>query len=140
MLEGVAGVLVAIGTLLGSVGALVLTLRNGRKQAEAKEAAVVAAQAAEAAKNEITVINGQIRQLGIAVDGRLSKLIEQIELRALAEGKALGKAEEAADEKGRKNGEAAKASRLEGPAAPIDVKIVDTKGHVPVVVKESKKG
>lgn len=157
MLEGVAGVIVAIGGLVAAVGVPLIVWINARsasraREAEAKaaiareamkkasdEAAALAAKAADEASRataQLMVIDGKIVETRQALDGRLSLLIEQIEKRAHAEGKAEGKTEEKADERDRKNGsEVARPS----PDDPVEVKIVGTKGHVPVVVKEPRK-
>lgn len=112
--------LIALGTLMGAFGALILTLRNGHTQSKAKLAAEVAAQKAEETKAELAVIDGQIRQLG--------------QRAAHAIGKAEGKAESRMEGKADERDEAAPPAT----GAVVDVKIVATKGTVPVTVKKTE--
>jgi ribosomal protein RSM22 (predicted rRNA methylase) len=110
--EGIAAIILAIATLLTAFGALVVSLRNGQKVNDAAVAAesakIIAADkgaaavaAAEAAKlaalssNALLVeTNGEIRELGKRVDGRLSEVLALTKAKALAEGRLEGQAAE----------------------------------------------
>jgi len=72
----------AAATFIAALGAFAVAWRN-RKVAEA------AKLAAEDSKSTLIEVKGQIFELGKAVDGRLSKLLEQTEARGKAEGRAL---------------------------------------------------
>lgn len=150
----VPGTITALGALVTALGVIIIAFINARSASKARaaeaaaqlqreamakaaaEAAGLAAKAAEEASKateQLVIIDGKIMKAREAMDGRMTQLIEQIEKRAHAEGKAEGKTEEKADEKDRKS---------EPPSdtkEPVDVKIVDTKGHVPVIVKEPRK-
>lgn len=98
-MEGLASVIVALGTLTAAIGALVVAIMNARASTSAREKALLAAAAAEtarieaeAAKREIIVVHGEIMEVGKRIDGRLSELLALTEKSARAEGVIEGKA------------------------------------------------
>ena len=83
----------AVTALVVAIGAFVLNLlkNRGTERAAIRAAEAAEASSASAAESKVTLveIKGQIFELGKAVDGRLSKLLEQTEARGKAEGRAL---------------------------------------------------
>jgi hypothetical protein len=90
-IAAIAAVITAVGVIVNAV----LIFRTQRAAREAKETAVES-------KAELVVVGNQIRTLGKAVDGRLTKLLETTEAAMLAKGRDEGFASEkkrAGDEK-----------------------------------------
>ena len=79
----------AAATFIAALGAFAVAWRNRNRADRATKAAEAAKAAAEDGKATLVDIKGQIFELGKAVDGRLSKLLEQTEARGKAEGRAL---------------------------------------------------
>jgi hypothetical protein len=86
-----------LGTLIAALVAVFLGLRNSRKADDAKDKAVVAVEAANAAKvaaensqKEIVKTKDGVFEVGAAIDGRLSELLKLTEQAAYAAGKLAG--------------------------------------------------
>ena len=79
----------AAATFIAALGAFAVAWRNRTRADRATKAAEAARLAAEDSKSTLIEVKGQIYELGKAVDGRLSKLLEQTEARGKAEGRAL---------------------------------------------------
>jgi hypothetical protein len=86
-----------IATLIAAVGAVLLSFRNSRSADAAKDKAVIAVEAANAAKvaaeasqKEIVKTKDGVFEVGAAIDGRLSELLKLTEQAAYAAGKLAG--------------------------------------------------
>ena len=95
-MDGLAQTITAIGTLVAAIGAVVIGYRNSRKADAAKEkataaaaAALIAKEAAEDSKKEIIATKDGVFEVGKAIDGRLTELLEITKQAALAEGRRL---------------------------------------------------
>jgi predicted alpha/beta-hydrolase family hydrolase len=93
--DAVAPTITAIATLVAACGALVAAIaaafvarRNAKRADNAADKAAEAAVAAKAAKEQLVIIDGQIRKLGDAVDGRLTALLAATVQAAEADAKA----------------------------------------------------
>jgi hypothetical protein len=109
-ITSLGALILALGTFITAVGAAWLAWRNSRRaddarvkaavdaeaaRVEAAAAALKAAMAAEAAaeaKVEIVKVGNGLFELGKAVDGRLTQLIEEIRVSEFAKGKLEGEA------------------------------------------------
>jgi type II secretory pathway component GspD/PulD (secretin) len=103
-MEGIAAIIVSVGTLIGAVAAAVIAYRNSTAATAAREAAAVAAAAAELArqeaadaKREIVLTKSGVFEVGKAIDGRLTALLELTRTSALAEGRLQGSGAAPAD-------------------------------------------
>jgi hypothetical protein len=115
MFDNLPAAITSLATLIGAIGALILTIRNGnraRKTQEmtieahhaaesAKVAATIAADKAEelatTAKAQLVIINGQVLETRKALDGRLSQLLEEVRKSSRAEGVEEGRAAQKSD-------------------------------------------
>jgi hypothetical protein len=88
-LAQIGQLLFGAATFVAALGAFAVAWRNRFRADRAAKAAEAAAGLAVANKATLIEIKGQIYELGKAVDGRLSKLLEQTEARGKAEGRAL---------------------------------------------------
>ena len=90
---------------------VIMTKRNAAKQAETA--------------NELVFVKGEIRELGVAVDGKLKALVEATGAQKFLEGQNAGRASEKAEQ-----------ALARGPA-PIPVTLAET--PVPVIVQKEEK-
>ena len=86
-----------IATLIGVAAAVVLSFRNSRKADAAREKAVTAVEAAnaartaaEASQKEVIATKDGVFEVGKQIDGRLSELLKLTEQAAYAAGKLAG--------------------------------------------------
>lgn len=86
-----------IGTLIAALVAVYLSFRNSRKADAAKDKAVIAVEAANAAKvaaensqREVIATKDGVFEVGKQIDGRLSELLKLTEQAAYAAGKLAG--------------------------------------------------
>ena len=105
-MEGIAGIIVSVATLVGAMTAAYVAIRNSRAASDARQqahdAAVRADHARDAARDatrEIVSVKGNLFEVGKAIDGRLSELLELTRAAARAEGRIEGHAAGVADRK-----------------------------------------
>jgi hypothetical protein len=89
----------AIATLLASSAAALMTWQNAKRARITQDMAIVAQEAAEAAKAaaleskaEIMLTKDGVAEVGRAIDGRLTQLLEEVKKTSRAEGFTAGAA------------------------------------------------
>jgi hypothetical protein len=75
---------------IAAVAAAVLGYTNRRKVDAARERAEKAAEAAADAAREVSLVHGEVREVGARIDGRLSELLKSSNALARSEGIAAG--------------------------------------------------